>query len=472
VTSLAWFSPWPPQSTGVAGRSAEVVPLLAARGYAIDVFVDERDTAIARHLTRAGNEGPRPEIVRVQGAHDFVWRRRRGQYDLTVYQLGNSPAHEFVWPYLLQFPGLVVLHDARLHHARGRALLGRRRFDDYRAEFAWNHPGVSPDAAELGVKGFAGPYYYDWPMRRAVVEAARVTACHAPGAARILQAEHPDRHIETIALGEGRHESLAAEAERFRRDHRIDPHALVFGVHGALTAEKRVPEILEACAATRSSMTNARLLLAGSADPALDLDARIGALGLGDAVVRVDRPSDAEFDAAIAATDVSLNLRWPSALETSGPWVRSLAAGRASVIIDLAHQSHLPVLDPRTGRRHAPCEDLGPDADGRAIAFAVDILDEDHSLRLAMRRLSRDESLRRRLGLAARRFWEAGHTVERMREDYERVIARALATPDPAPALPAHMRPDPLSFPRRLLDSFGAGIARSTLEELSQSSSK
>ena len=39
---LAWFSPWPPDLSGVAGRSAEITAVLAARRYAIDVFVDER----------------------------------------------------------------------------------------------------------------------------------------------------------------------------------------------------------------------------------------------------------------------------------------------------------------------------------------------------------------------------------------------------------------------------------------------
>ena len=32
-----------------------------------------------------------------------------------------------MWAYLARYPGLVVLHDARLHHARARHLLSRRR---------------------------------------------------------------------------------------------------------------------------------------------------------------------------------------------------------------------------------------------------------------------------------------------------------------------------------------------------------
>src|SRR5262245_37067678 len=113
--------------------------MLASRGHAIDVFVDER---VSPPLTRAATAGPEPGQVRVQSAHDFVWRAGRGQYELAVYQLGNSRLHDFVWPYLVRWPGLAVLHDARLLHARAVALLTSGRADAYREEFAWNHPGV------------------------------------------------------------------------------------------------------------------------------------------------------------------------------------------------------------------------------------------------------------------------------------------------------------------------------------------
>src|SRR6185312_6461911 len=40
--------------------------------------------------------------------------------------------------------------------------------------------------------------------------------------------------------------------------------------------------------------------------------------------------SEAELTAHLAACDVSINLRWPTAREMSGPWLRALAAGRRS----------------------------------------------------------------------------------------------------------------------------------------------
>ena len=116
---LAWFSPLPPARSGVASYTAELVPLLRHE-LAIDCFPESR-------------------------AHDFIWQHRRAPYDLVVYQLGNAPFHDYMWPYLVAYPGLVVLHDPRLHHARARLLLSQKRFDSYRHEFWFDHPDATRD---------------------------------------------------------------------------------------------------------------------------------------------------------------------------------------------------------------------------------------------------------------------------------------------------------------------------------------
>jgi len=449
---LAWFSPWPPQKSGVAGRSAELVPLLAQRGHAIDVFVEDRRVV----RTPTGDTPPQAGEVRVITPHDFVWRRAKQHYDLAVYQVGNSHLHAFIWPYMFRYPGLVVLHDARLHHARAAVLLATDRAADYRAEFAWSHPGVPPIAAEFAIQRVNSILYFQWPMIRAVIESARLVGAHSRGVADQIAREWPNRPVEHIALGEGpANIDTQAARRQFRSAHRLPEDAIVFGVHGGLTREKHILEILAAFAAIRKVLPTVRLVLAGAADPSLDLDVRVAELGLTSATCRVASADDAEFDRAIAASDVTLNLRWPSTLETSGPWVRSLAMGRPTVIVDLLHQTHVPALDPRTWRRHSPTAELEPDADDRAVTVALDIQDLGHSLRLAMRRLATDASLRDRLGRRAREWWEREHTVDRMVTDYERAIARAvtLPSPSPGPDWPAHLRPDPAARAHELLRS-------------------
>jgi glycosyltransferase involved in cell wall biosynthesis len=387
--------------------------------------------------------------VRVQSAHDFLWRADLDQYDLVVYQVGNSRLHQYMWPYLFRWPGLVVLHDARLHHARAREPLMRKRPDRYRADFVRNHPGVPEDAAELGVAGFDGSYYYLWPMVRDIVDVARTTAVHARGAADELTEQFPGRPIEYLTLGEGRDE-LPTEDDRMktRRELGLSANVVAFGLFGGLTGEKRLPEVLRAFRGCLGVQPAARLVLAGRADTSVDWRGLSQAAGVEPAVVFVGVLEDDAFDRAIAAVDVSLNLRWPSALETSGPWLRALAAGRATVVMDLAHQTRVPSVDPRTWQSTLPSTSTAP------ITVAIDVLDEAHSLGLAFRRLATDPALREALGSAGRRYWERHHRVARMRDEYLDLIPRTVAQPFRTP-MPPGLGYDPLGHARALVADFG-----------------
>ena len=246
---------------------------------------------------------------------------------------------------------------------------------------------------------------------------------------------------------------------RVRQAYGMASDAVVFGAFGGLTPEKRLPQVLAAFSALRPYAPDARLLLAGAPAAHYDIAAGIAALGLQDRVtVTGYLDTDAELTDHLAAVDVSLNLRWPTARETSGPWLRALAAGRATIVTDLLHVPDLPSLDPRTwrleGGQAGRREDGGRD-DVRPVCVAVDVLDEAHSLRLAMRRLAADGALRERLGEAALAWWRRHNTPSDMVDDYIRVMAEARRRPDPAPGLPAHLRPDGQERLRTLLASFG-----------------
>lgn len=444
---LAWFSPMPPVRTGIADCSAELVAALADE-HVIEVYVDTSSAA-----GRGQTADPR-----VASAHEFVWRHRLRPYDLTVFQLGNSSHHDYAWPYLFRYPGLTVLHDARLHHARAAALLRTRRADDYRAEFTANHPDASPDHAELAVKGFDTHLYYSWPMTRLVAQASRMTAVHAEGTAERLRDEAPGAAIETIRLGHGRlvtRDEAAGARARVRAALRLAPDAIVFGVFGGLTPDKRVPQILDALAYVRSYAPEAHLLLAGAPASHYDVVADVQARGLAPHVTLTGYIEDeAELTAHLAACDVSLNLRWPTAREMSGPWLRALAAGVPTVIVDLEHLAELPSLDPRTWRQQSG-ERTAESGQRAAVTIAIDIVDEDHSLRIAMRRLAADPQLRAELGAAGQAYWQREHSPAAMVADYRRVLRLAAARPAPHVDLPAHLRDDGGARLRALTSELG-----------------
>ena len=433
---VAWFSPMPPVRTGIAVDSAELVRALRAT-HQVDTYVHHVTAVQPRGRVADDLDSGRP-----MSAHEFVWRHQRQPYDLTVFQLGNSSHHDYIWPYLFRYPGLAVLHDAHLHHARAAALLRTKRADDYRAELAANHPDQPPAMAELAVAGFDSHLYYSWPMTRLIAAASRLTAVHAPALAEQLRADVPGAAIESIRLGHGVPIDAARRATaraRIRAKHAITGDALVFGVFGGLTPEKRLPQLLAAFSATLRYAPSSHLLLAGA--PARHYDVA-GAIAAHDIAPRVTLTgyieSDEELTDTIAAADVSMNLRWPTAREMSGPWLRALAAGVATVTVDLWHTWHVPSLDPRTWQSRDN-GDSGGGADTEAVTVAIDILDEDHSLRLAMRRLASDPPLRASLAAAGRRYWEREHAIEQMVADYQRVMAQAAARPAPRVALPAHL---------------------------------
>ncbi|MGH9310262.1 MAG: glycosyltransferase family 4 protein [Vicinamibacterales bacterium] len=433
---LAWFSPMPPVRSGVAQCSAELVDELRS-DWTIDVFVDTPSA-----------DGD------LRSAHEFVWQHQQNPYDLPVYQLGNSSHHDYIWPYLFRFPGLVVLHDAHLHHARAALLLRERRPSDYRAEFAAAQPGVNPDAAELAVAGFDSHLLYQWPFTSLAVQVSRMTAVHGRITRDELSARYPSRAIEHVRLGHGirlSNEEASASQERARARLGIPADAIVFGCFGSLTPDKRVPQVLDAFEAVLPYIPSARLLLAGPHAAHYDVNADVARRSIAGRVHLTGFvAADADLSAYIAAADITLNLRWPTARETSGPWLRSLAAGKPSIVIDLAHTADVPTLDPRTWR--------GSVAGSEAVAVAVDILDEDHSLRLAMRRLGQDAALRDSLGSAARSYWTREHSQAAMFTDYRRIVPLAAATEAPRPALPSHLRDDESGVMNDILETFGVPV--------------
>ncbi len=441
---LAWFSPMPPVATGIARCSADLIDRLHGE-HDIDVFVD-RANLPARGDTARGRQ--------LQSAHDFVWRHHTSPYDLVIYQMGNSSHHDYEWPYLFRYPGLVVLHDAHLHHGRAACLLRVFRADDYRQEFRANHPDANPDLAELAVAGFDNHLHYAWPMTKLVVERSRHVAVHTVTMAERLRASSPAAAIDPIRLGHGvalseEDAARARAAMRARLD--IADDAMLFGCYGGLTPDKRVPQVLDAFAAVRSFVPGARLLLAGSLAPHYDVRGDVARLGLGDCTTITGYlDTDDALTAAIAACDVAVSLRWPTAREVSGPWLRCLAAGKPTITIDLAHTIDVPSIDPRTWRANQPA--------AAPCTVAIDILDEDHSLRLAMRRLATDADLRGRLGAAARQYWTRHHSIDAMVSDYRGLIARALASPavpTASAALPAHLRDASAGTLRAVMDLVG-----------------
>ena len=95
---LAFVSPLPPERTGIADYSAELLPALA-KHYDIVLIVDQEQVDEAL-------------VDQFGEIRDANWLRSN-IYEIhrVVYQIGNSPFHSYMLPLLKEIPGTVVLHD-------------------------------------------------------------------------------------------------------------------------------------------------------------------------------------------------------------------------------------------------------------------------------------------------------------------------------------------------------------------------
>ncbi len=276
--------------------------------------------------------------------------------------MGNGRAHDFVYEVLSRVPGLLVLHDLVLHHARAaqflesEAVLAWRRepssaalreaarapLDAWRRELEYAYPGRGERLfeAHLGTVGDLLPYAY--PLFRVPVEASRAVAVHNAFMAEAVRSEVPGTEVTCVPMPVAATpvDPSAVRALRARLGWGDDE--VVVGVFGLLTREKRVEAVARAVARAAAQDDRVRLLLVGPVPDTRRLEADLERVGARDLTVVTGRVPLSELAAHIEAADVVAHLRYPTARETSAALLRVLAQGRATVVSDLEHQAELP----------------------------------------------------------------------------------------------------------------------------------
>jgi len=352
---VSYFSPMPPERSGIADYSALLLPALRRR---LDVQVVRRGRT----------------------------RHARGT-DLSLYHVGNNPdAHGWIVDALRRRPGVVVLHDFVLHHLVAGLTIGRRDGHGY-LDAMEREGGVVGRLLGHGVLDKRIPPL--WESRPQEFHLAGEVLGLATGL--VVHS----RYVEERARGAG------FDGPIWRVPHpawpvppiepaRIEGDPLV-GSFGNLNSSKRIPQLLEAFARLRRDRPNARLLLVGATSPGFDLDRRLQRLGLSDeGILREDYVDERRLWALMAACDVCVNLRAPTMGETSGSVVRQLSLGKPVIVSDVGWFAELPdevalkipVGDGEVEALHAALELIARDGGVRAAMSrsALDLAEREHGL--------------------------------------------------------------------------------------------
>jgi glycosyltransferase involved in cell wall biosynthesis len=286
---LGFFSPLPPAPTGVADYSAALLPHLEALGTVV----------------------------------------RNGPGDVNLYHIGNNALHRDIYDRCLREPGFVVLHDAVLQHFYLGSLCQQRYVDEFVYNYGEWSRGQAEELWKQRARSGADARYFARPMLRRVLEHARAVIVHNPAAAEIARSHAPAvRIVEIPHLFIRPQLPAAVDLLRLRTSLGASPNTLLLGTFGHQRETKRPFVLLRAVEQARARGARVRLLVSGefasetfrrSVEPLLHRPH----------IARTGHLSEQAFWAHLGAVDLCLNLRYPSAAESSGVAIRAMGIGKA-----------------------------------------------------------------------------------------------------------------------------------------------
>lgn len=329
---IAFFTPLPPLESGIADYSVDIINALIDF-FDIDVYIDD---------------GYKPDQLldeRVRILSHKKFNGNRNQYNETVFQMGNSLFHDYMWPYVTKHGGLVVLHDYNMHGVIQAKMLGlQNKPEEYRKVLLC-------DLAEKEVKecmDAVGSWKRLDTIRTKIelngflINHADKIIVHSDEAKRKLLEKDISRSVRRI-----RHYAKIeplADVRKAKKEIGIDPDTVVLAAFGGIHQTKRAVPILRAFARLHSEFDQVQLVFSGKLDSSLEdeFNKTVRELHLQDSVMVTGYQDLDTFLKYMDATDICLNLRWPYNGETSGSLMRMLAKGKCIIVNDIGSFSEIP----------------------------------------------------------------------------------------------------------------------------------
>ncbi len=387
---LAYVSPLPPEKTGIADYSAELIPELT-RWYEVEVVVDQHE--VADPFIRAN--------CPIRTVEEFSARASR--YDRVLYHFGNPVFHEHMFQLLEEIPGVVVLHDFFLSsiqeyqdahgfapNAWERELLESHGYHAVREQF------TVPDTAKVISR---------YPANLPVLQCALGVIVHSVYSRRLARQWYGDAAgADWTVIPLLRTPTLATNRKAARATLGLAEDDLLVCSFGLLAPTKLNHRLLEAWLASPLAMdTKAHLVFVGEnhgGDYGQTLLRRIRESNAAERI-RITGWADVEtFRQYLAAADIGVQLRTLSRGETSGTVLDCMNYGLATIV-----------------NANGSFADLDP----QGVWMLPDEF-SDEELTEALTTLARDPERRRALGERAREIIRTRHAPRRCAEQYFEAI--------------------------------------------------
>ena len=384
---LAVFTPLPPEQNGIADYSHHLLASLSAN---FDCAAFVSDLFARTH--------PFVPIREAEQAFRFLTPSSH-----ILHQIGNNPGHVFVLEALRKWGGVTTLHDQNLHYLYEVAGVSRSELTRRMGATSPNLGAVYARHWKMGVKTQANYALFD--MLDEILALSQAVIVHSQFAKRrlaVLYGQERTAHVQVVP-----HLVLPMETqEPLTRDRLGAPAgALLIVTCGFATSAKRFDWLIAALDELSRRGVEYFWIHAGKERPEeFPLSEHIARCPAVHGRSRVTGYlSEPELNAHIAASDILINLRYPSVGESSGSLARAMTAAKCCVVSDTAAYADIP----------------------RDAVVHVAIDDPVAELANALEGLSRNPGARLQVGAAARRLASSDWSPARVADAYRDVILRA-----------------------------------------------
>ena len=385
---LAYVSPLPPEQSGIADYSCELIPALA-RFYDIAVIVEQEEV----------HDAWLPDNCTV---HDVAWFRAHADaFERVVYHVGNSPFHVYMLPLLQDIPGTIVLHDFFLSGLFSWLELYGHRANAWNAALYASHGYLAVQQRHQDTDAARSRYPANW----SVLREARGIIVHSEFSRELFRRWYgPDLADALCVIPHMRAPAQPVEKCACRKQLGLAEDAFIVCSFGMLNPTKLNHRLLSSWLASPLARDpNCHLVFVGEnhgGDYGAELLRQIETHGLQQRITITGYMPAETYQQYLGAADLAVQLRGNSRGETSG------------TVLDCMNHG-LPLII----NAHGSMAEL----DSQALWILPDQF-EDAALEQAIETLWRNPQKRQILGERAKKIIETEHLPAVCAEQYTGAI--------------------------------------------------
>lgn len=394
---IAYFSPLSPLKSGIVDFSErEILPYLSEYG-TIDIFIDD------------GYRPSNKEIIskfRIYNHKKFP--KKVNEYDITFYNIGNNPQHIYIYKTLQKYPGIVILHDVFIHGLIWNMTLAREDKIGYIEEFLYSHGEAGEKVANLlieGRKSFS-EVEFKYPLIKKIVDNSLGLIVHSEFAKNVVVNQEQEVKIRKINQPLTLNKTDTNRSD-LRKKMGLSDETLIISSFGFVRVHKRMGTVIEVFKKFREEYPNTILLIVGKDYVGLRNVAK--SLKIEDSVTCTGFvPFDRLYE-YMQISDICINLRYPTAGETSRSALELMSMGKPVIVSDVGGLSDLP--------------------DNCCAKVDVDSYEKELLLQY-LRALAANEKLRRKMGGNAREYVIKEHDPQKIAKEYHDLIHEVIGDSD------------------------------------------